>query len=137
MASYRKKICLIGDFAVGKTSLVKRYVDQVFSEDYTTTVGVSIVTKEVQLDRDSMVKLIIWDIAGADKLTTVSHAYLQGANGYVLVADGTRRQTGWRRESRTPSDRRPRRGRSSSPSRRRRGQFPPAGRLRRPAIRSS
>ena len=93
MASYRKKICLIGDFAVGKTSLVKRYVDRVFSEDYMTTVGVSIVTKEVQLDHDSMVKLIIWDIAGADKLTTVSRAYLQGANGYVLVADGTRQQT--------------------------------------------
>ncbi len=93
MISYRKKICLIGDFAVGKTSLVRRYVDHVFSEDYMTTVGVSIVTREVQLDRNARVKLVIWDIAGADKLTTVSRAYLAGANGYILVADGTRRQT--------------------------------------------
>ncbi len=93
MVSYRKKICLIGDFAVGKTSLVKRYVDNVFSEDYMTTVGVSIVTRRVQLDRNAEVKLVIWDIAGADKLSTVSRAYLAGANGYLLVADGTRRQT--------------------------------------------
>ncbi len=93
MISYRKKICLIGDFAVGKTSLVKRYVDNIFAEDYMTTVGVSIVTKEVQFDQHARVKFVIWDIAGADKLTTVSRSYLAGANGYVLVADGTRTDT--------------------------------------------
>ncbi len=93
MISYRKKICLIGDFAVGKTSLVKRYVDNVFSEDYMTTVGVSIVTREVRLDRDALVKLVIWDIAGADRLSTVSRAYLAGANGCIFVADGTRPDT--------------------------------------------
>lgn len=58
-----------------------------------TTVGVSISTKEVQFDQDARVKFVIWDIAGADKLTTVSRAYLEGANGYLLVADGTRRET--------------------------------------------
>ncbi len=58
-----------------------------------TTVGVSIATKEVQFDRNAKVKFVIWDIAGADKLTTVSRAYLAGANGYVLVADGTRAGT--------------------------------------------
>ena len=93
MISYRKKICLIGDFAVGKTSLVKRYVDNVFSEDYMTTVGVSIVTREVRLDRDALVKLVVWDIAGADRLSTVSRAYLAGANGCIFVADGTRPDT--------------------------------------------
>lgn len=93
MTTYQKKICLIGDFAVGKTSLVNRYVNQVFSEDYLTTVGVSIVTKNVQIETDVNVKMVIWDIAGADHLTTVSRSYLSGANGYLLIADGTRPET--------------------------------------------
>lgn len=93
MTSYNKKICLIGDFGVGKTSLVNRFVNNDFSEEYQTTVGVSICTRSVELATDVSVKFVIWDIAGADRLTTVSRSYLSGANGCILVADGTRKKT--------------------------------------------
>jgi small GTP-binding protein len=93
MITYNKKICLIGDFSVGKTSLVSRYVNNVFSEKYQTTVGVSILTRETMVCKDVRIKFILWDIAGADKLSTVSRSYLSGANGYILVADGTQKAT--------------------------------------------
>jgi len=93
MSSLAKKICLIGDFGVGKTSLVRRFVSNIFTDDYITTVGVKIETKVVNLDHENSVKLVIWDIAGADNLDSLKMSYLQGANGYLLVADGTRRNT--------------------------------------------
>ncbi|WP_040294818.1 Rab family GTPase [Beggiatoa alba] len=88
----QKKICMIGDFSVGKTSLVARYVHQAFSEKYLTTVGVKIDTKTITLPSGD-IKFILWDIAGADKLTTASMTYLRGAAGYLLVVDGTRLPT--------------------------------------------
>lgn len=92
MASVQKKICMLGGFSVGKTSLVKRYVESVFSEAYLTTVGVKIDKKAVALD-DKTVNLILWDLAGEDDLASLRLSYLRGAAGYVLVADGTRPTT--------------------------------------------
>ncbi len=89
----RKKICMIGDIAVGKTSLIARFVSDVFSEKYLTTVGVKIDTKTVKLNSRQEVKLVLWDIAGNDELGTMAAAYLRGAAGYLLVVDGTRRAT--------------------------------------------
>jgi len=89
----RKKVCMIGDFAVGKTSLVARFVNNVFSEKYLTTVGVKIDTKVVKLDSQREVKLVLWDIAGNDEFSTTAAAYLRGASGYLLVVDGTRLAT--------------------------------------------
>jgi hypothetical protein len=83
---------MIGDFSVGKTSLVSRFVRQSFSEKYLTTVGVKIDTKMVELDKDT-VKLILWDIAGNDALTTTAISYLRGSAGYLLVVDSTRLPT--------------------------------------------
>ena len=88
----QKKICMLGGFSVGKTSLVKRYVESVFSETYLTTVGVKIDKKTVNLD-DRAVTLILWDVAGEDDISTVRMTYLRGCAGYVLVADGTRPST--------------------------------------------
>jgi len=88
----QKKICMLGGFSVGKTSLVKRYVQSVFSETYLTTVGVKIDKKTVDLD-DRSVTLILWDVAGEDDISTVRMTYLRGCAGYVLVADGTRPST--------------------------------------------
>lgn len=88
-----KKVCLVGDFAVGKTSLVARFVHEAFSERYLSTVGVSIKTKRVMLPDDGATKLVIWDIAGNDALTTAAERYLRGADGYMLVVDGTRPST--------------------------------------------
>ena len=89
----QKKICMIGDFSVGKTSLVARFVRQTFSEKYLTTVGVKIDTKLVKLADERDVKLVLWDIAGNDALTTATSSYLRGSAGFLLVIDGTRRPT--------------------------------------------
>jgi small GTP-binding protein len=91
-ALLQKKICMLGGFSVGKTSLVKRYVESVFSETYLTTVGVKIDKKTVDLG-DRSVNLILWDVAGEDDVSTVRMTYLRGCAGYVLVADGTRPST--------------------------------------------
>lgn len=93
MATLQKKICMIGDFSVGKTSLVARFVRQTFSDKYMTTVGVKIDTKIVTLPSRQEVKIILWDIAGNDALTTTTASYLRGAAGFLLVVDGTRRPT--------------------------------------------
>lgn len=88
----QKKICLLGGFGVGKTSLVSRYVHSIFSDKYLTTVGVKIDKKSVHVDgRD--VDLVIWDIYGQDDFQKVRLSYLRGASGYLLVVDGTRRAT--------------------------------------------
>jgi small GTP-binding protein len=88
----QKKICMLGGFSVGKTSLVKRFVESVFSETYLTTVGVKIDKKTVDLG-ERTVNLILWDVAGDDDISTVRMGYVRGCAGYVLVADGTRPST--------------------------------------------
>lgn len=82
-----KKICLLGRFAVGKTSLVKRYIDNQFGEKYQTTVGVSISTKNVTIDDDDL-SLVIWDIAGFEQ-DGHYQSYLRGVHGVIWVLDGT------------------------------------------------
>jgi small GTP-binding protein len=86
---------MLGDFGVGKTSLVARFVHSVFSEKYVTTVGVKIDTKVLEPSHEQAprVKLVLWDIAGKNALDSVKLSYLQGASGVVLVADGTREST--------------------------------------------
>ncbi len=88
----QKKICLLGSFAVGKTSLTRRFVHSIFSEQYHTTIGVKIDRKEVTVD-DVSAKLLIWDIHGDDEFQKVRASYLRGMSGYFLVADGTRPET--------------------------------------------
>jgi small GTP-binding protein len=88
----QKKICMLGAFAVGKTSLVRRYVDSIFSDAYLTTVGVKI-DKHVVTIGDETLNLILWDIAGEDDVSSVRMSYLRGASGYFLVVDGTRAAT--------------------------------------------
>jgi small GTP-binding protein len=91
-AALQKKICMLGGFSVGKTSLVKRYVQGVFSETYLTTVGVKIDKKIVDLP-DRTVNLILWDLAGEDDIASLRMSHVRGSAGYVLVADGTRPAT--------------------------------------------
>ena len=94
MTSLTCKICIVGDFAVGKTSTVERFVNNHFSDKYLTTVGVKVDTKEVLLQGAGIsVKLIIWDVAGADRFGPKELAYLRGAAGHVFVIDGTRSTT--------------------------------------------
>ncbi|MES1265209.1 MAG: Rab family GTPase, partial [Variovorax sp.] len=88
----QKKICLLGAFGVGKTSLTRRYVDSIFSDAYLTTVGVKIDKKQLDVGATA-VSLVIWDIAGEDEVSAVRTSYLRGAAGYLLVIDGTRPET--------------------------------------------
>lgn len=88
-----RKICLLGHFAVGKTSLCRRFVDNAFSHNYHSTVGVNVVTKTVVLDDDVSVKLVIWDIAGELARPQLLDSYLRGTHGCLLVADGCRAET--------------------------------------------
>ncbi|MCB1079702.1 MAG: GTP-binding protein [Verrucomicrobiae bacterium] len=89
----KKKVCLIGAYAVGKTSLVRRFVNGLFSEDYLTTVGVKIDQRTVTAPDGREVRMMIWDLAGRDEFEAVRKSYLSGASGFLYVADGTRRET--------------------------------------------
>lgn len=89
------KICMVGAFGVGKTSLVRRFVHQVFDERYQTTLGVKIDTRVVET-ASQPVKFVLWDMEGADPLAMDKRplarirSYMKGAHGLILVADGTR-----------------------------------------------
>ncbi|MCS6960450.1 MAG: Rab family GTPase [Pseudanabaenaceae cyanobacterium SKYGB_i_bin29] len=93
MSVLTQKICLVGDFAVGKTSLIRRFVDRSFSDQYLTTVGVKISRKLVNLESGLAIQLVIWDLEGSTKFKAVSSTYLQGAAGAIIVADATRPDT--------------------------------------------
>ena len=88
----QKKVCMLGTFAVGKTSLVRRFVESIYSDKYHTTVGVKIDKKVVQVD-DSELMLMLWDLEGTESEHELRKSYLRGAAGYLLVADGTRQDT--------------------------------------------
>ena len=94
MTPLTSKVCIVGDFAVGKTSVVERFVTNQFSDKYLSTVGVKIDTKEIEFAARGVAhKLVIWDVAGADRFGDTEFAYLRGASGYIFVADGTRPAT--------------------------------------------
>ena len=88
----QKKICMLGASAVGKTSLVSRFVRSLFSDKYHTTVGVKVDKKIVALGQEQM-DLLLWDLYGEDEFQRMRASYLRGSSGYVLVVDGTRRET--------------------------------------------
>lgn len=90
--SVNRKICIVGEFGVGKTSLVARFVRSIFSDKYHTTVGVKIDKKDVLIG-DELVTLVIWDLAGASAVSALKTSLVKGSSGYILVADGTRRET--------------------------------------------
>jgi len=88
----QKKVCILGAFGVGKTSLVRRFVESIFSDEYLTTVGVKIEKKTLTVGSEQ-VSLILWDVAGEDDTTAIRMSYLRGAAGYLLIVDGTRAET--------------------------------------------
>ena len=96
MTTISKKVCLLGDFAVGKTSLVRRFIYDLFDDKYITTIGVKVSRKTVAIPRaDEVVELtmMLWDLAGSEEFNQVRASYLRGTAGAVLVCDLTRPET--------------------------------------------
>src|SRR6266566_624211 len=97
--SLKSKICLVGEKSVGKTSLIRRYVLNMFDEQYLTTIGTRVSKKEVRVllpEQDLLVDIdmTIWDIMGEKGFRELlKDVYFYGANGILAVADFTRRRT--------------------------------------------
>jgi small GTP-binding protein len=87
--SVSKKVVLLGHFGVGKSSLLRRFVENSFSENYTVTIGVHIMKKEVQLEKEN-ITLVIWDVEGTDDFTKYRPSYLMGASSFIYVFDASR-----------------------------------------------
>lgn len=92
MNNKSKKVLLVGHFNVGKTSLIKRFVKNSFSEEYITSIGVTIEKKEIIIEGEN-ITLIIWDIAGEVTIKRTPKSYLMGLHGLIYVFDLTREVT--------------------------------------------
>lgn len=95
---FQRKICLLGDGAVGKTSLIRKYVLEKFDDKYLPTIGTKVSRKEVVISfqKEGVVvdlTMIIWDIVGQKAYQKLRRMYYQGANGALVVCDITRRDT--------------------------------------------
>ncbi len=90
---YTLKIIIIGEPAVGKTSLVKKFISGQFSKDYRSSIGTNIFAKKIKLESDIDTSLQLWDIAGQERWTNMRHLYYAGAKGVIIVGDLTRRST--------------------------------------------
>jgi small GTP-binding protein len=96
---FKAKICLVGEGAVGKTSLIRRFVLDQFKDDYIMTLGAKVMKKVVEVPlstegRGARVELLIWDVMGQPKFRELlEDVYFQGTLGILAVADLTRRET--------------------------------------------
>jgi small GTP-binding protein len=91
-----KKVCLLGDFAVGKTSLLRRFIYDRFDDKYISTIGVKVSRKTVSIADDQGVvelRMMLWDLAGSEEFDQIRASYLRGAAGAILVCDTTRSKT--------------------------------------------
>ncbi len=95
MKQLTTKVCLLGDFSVGKTSLVRRFVESRFDDSYLSTIGVRVSRKALQLPlaEPTTLTMLIWDMAGSEPFTSITRTYYQGASGALLVCDLTRSET--------------------------------------------
>ena len=87
-----KKVCIVGDRAVGKTSLIRRFLTGSYEPSWPATAGARIEKKELDIDGDKL-QLMLWDIEGQSELSAESASYLKGASAMIYVVDGTRLET--------------------------------------------
>jgi small GTP-binding protein len=88
---FTSKLILTGDFKVGKTSLIRRFIDNLFKESYISTIGVEISKKTVNLDEDTEVNFVLWDIGGQiSTMAPYRHRFYEGASAAFIVIDRTR-----------------------------------------------
>lgn len=95
MKTFRKKICLLGHYSVGKTSLTRRFVEDCFDENYLSTIGIHISKRNVTYKDDINIELLVWDLAGGERFVDVGPYYLRGAAGAIVVCDLTNAQSSW------------------------------------------
>ncbi len=88
-----KKIVVLGHFGVGKTSLIRRFVTDTFTDNYKVTIGVHITKKVLEISGENTVSLILWDLEGTDDIETIRSSYLMGTHGVILVFDVSRPST--------------------------------------------
>ncbi|MFX1455495.1 MAG: Rab family GTPase [Promethearchaeota archaeon] len=91
-SSYIIKITLLGEKNVGKTSLVYRYIENKFRENYKATLGVNLLKKDMDIDGNG-VSAQIWDLGGQESFKSLRKLYLEGANGALVIFDLTDRKT--------------------------------------------
>ncbi|GAA5799659.1 rab32, member RAS oncoprotein [Helicostylum pulchrum] len=91
--TYQYKILVVGDLGTGKTSILRRYVQETFSTHYKSTIGVDFALKVIQHESDIMVHLQLWDIAGQERFGNMTRVYCKGAVGAFVVYDVTRPKT--------------------------------------------
>ena len=84
------KILLLGDSEVGKSCFLMRYADNVFVDNYITTIGLDYKLKYIQLDSGEIIKVQLWDTAGQDRYRTIAKNYYKGSHGILLLYDVTK-----------------------------------------------
>ena len=88
---FTSKLILTGDFKVGKSSLIKRFIENLFSESYISTIGVEISKKTVVMDEDTEINFVLWDIGGQiSSMAPYRHRFYEGASAAFIVIDRTR-----------------------------------------------
>jgi small GTP-binding protein len=91
--SYILKIVLLGEASVGKTSLVYRFIENKFRENYKSTLGVNLLKKDMEIKEYGSVSAQIWDLGGQESFKSLRKLYLEGANGALLVYDMTNKKS--------------------------------------------
>ncbi len=91
--SYIIKLVLLGEANVGKTSLVYRFIENKFRENYKSTLGVNLLKKDMEIDKYGSVSAQIWDLGGQESFKSLRKLYLEGANGALLVYDMTNKKS--------------------------------------------
>lgn len=92
MTNYNFKVCILGAYGVGKTSLVRRYIHSIFSDKYLSTIGTKISKKSIKIG-DKDIELILWDISGQDEFSSISKIQLTGSFVNIVLIDPTRKST--------------------------------------------
>lgn len=87
-----KKVVLVGHFGVGKTSIIRRFVEDIFTDDYKVTIGVHIFKKEILVNQQKLT-FVIWDLEGKEDIEKIRKSHLLGTSGFMYVIDPTRYTT--------------------------------------------